>query len=274
MPGPIATSKDHNGFLSNLRIAELPTATTVPLELKRRAKEYTRVADRAFPQIKVTRRQLGDLGPYIWKHSEMNVKTIERFLSRPTEANLDTLLDSQDVVFWVDWREEDDVIVKYCEDILKTNQLAAELHDIEAAPGFELSIIYKGETSVVPLVIGPADRHITLCSLNEAISADFEIRFCVDSAGGDALAFLPLPHAAWADTKEKFGDIVESHFSKIEAQPNLFTEGYGYQPKPSWESLARNPSQKTAAIKAYRDEKACGLSEAKSAVESFIEGLK
>jgi len=204
----------------------------------------------------------------------MNLKAIERFFSSPTEANLETLLNSQDTVFWVDWREEDDAIVEYCEDILQTNQLAAELKDTEDAPGFQLSIVYKGKKCVVPLVVGLADRHITLYSLNKAISADFEIRFCVDSAGGDTLAFLPLPNALWCELEEKFGDIVAEHFSKIEAQPNLFTEGYGYQSKPSWESLARDPSQKVAAIKAYRDEKSCGLSEAKSAVESFIQSLK
>ena len=67
--------------------------------------------------------------------------------------------------------------------------------------------------------------------------------------------------------------LLGQHFSKIQTQPNLFTEGYGFQPKPSWESLARDPSQKVAAIKTYRDEKACGLSEAKAAVESFIASL-
>jgi hypothetical protein len=204
----------------------------------------------------------------------MNLKAIERFFSSPTEKNPQTLLNSPDTVFWVDWREEDDAIVGYCEDILQTDQLAAELKEIETAPGFQMSIVYKGKKSVVPLVAGLADRHITLFALNEAISADFEIRFCIDSAGGDTLAFLPLPLAHWNELEAKFGDSVAAHFSRIEAQPNLFTEGYGSPSKPSWETLACDPLKKAAAIKAYRDEKSCGLSEAKSAVESFIQSLK
>ena len=203
----------------------------------------------------------------------MNLKTIELFLGNPSEKNLQRLLDSQDTVFWVDCREEDDAIVKYCEDILQTKQLIAELQDIDDAPGFQLTITYKGQASVVPLVVGLADRHITLHTLNQVISADYEIRFCIDSAGGDTLAFLPLPNANWIELEEKYANTLGQHFSKIQTQPNLFTEGYGFQPKPSWESLARDPSQKVAAIKTYRDEKACGLSEAKAAVESFIASL-
>lgn len=204
----------------------------------------------------------------------MNTNIIERFLSSPTEKNIEKLLNSQDTVFWVDWREEDDAIVEYCERILQTKQIDSELQDIEEEPGFQFSIVYKGVTVIVPLVAGPEDRHITLYALNQAIAADFEIRFCIDSAGGDSLAFLPLSISQWGELEERFGNTVAEHFAKIEARPNLFTEGYGSTPKPSWEALARDPSQKVAAIKAYRDEKSCGFSEAKSAIEAFIQSMK
>lgn len=203
----------------------------------------------------------------------MNLQAIERFLSKPTEANLDRFLDSPDVVFWVDWREEDDAIVQYCEDILQTEQLGAELRDIEEEPGFQLVITYKDQSLDVSLLADLADRHITLVALNQAIGADFEVRFCIASAGGDTLAFVPLPNEVWRQLEEKYPNVVAEHFAKIEERPNLFTKGYGASIQPSWEALARDPSQKLAAIKAYRDLKSCGLAEAKAAVESFIAGL-
>lgn len=203
----------------------------------------------------------------------MNLQAIERFLSTPTEASLERFLDSPEVVFWVDWREEDDAIVQYCEDVLQTEQLGAELRDIEEEPGFQLVITYKGQSFDVPLLADLADRHITLVALNEAIAADFEIRFCISSAGGDTLAFVPLPNDVWRQLEEKYPNVVAENFAKIEERPNLFTEGYGASSQPSWEALARDPSQKLAAVKAYRAEKSCGLAEAKAAVEAFIAGL-
>lgn len=203
----------------------------------------------------------------------MDIARITNLLDAPTEKNLNALLDSQDTVFWVDWREEDDAIVTYCEEILKTGQLMAEVHHIEKSPGFELTITYKQTTVIVPLVIGPADRHITLVTLNQTISADFEIRFCLDSAGSDTLAFLPLPNVIWRELEKKYGSTLDQHFARIHRKPNLFTDGFGTSLKLSWESLARDPSQKAAAIKTYRDEMACGLGEAKIAVESFIANL-
>ncbi len=43
-------------------------------------------------------------------------------------------------------------------------------------------------------------------------------------------------------------------------------------PKTAWQELADSPTQKIAAIKAYRELHGVGLAEAKKAVEDYIEG--
>ena len=42
--------------------------------------------------------------------------------------------------------------------------------------------------------------------------------------------------------------------------------------KPDWQELADDPSQKIAAIRAYREQHGVGLADAKKAVEDYVEG--
>ncbi|BBO34071.1 hypothetical protein [Lacipirellula parvula] len=150
--------------------------------------------------------------------------SVTDLLQTPSEAHVAALLDDDDAIFLVDWREEDDVIIEYCESILRTGSLSAAIIDVDADPGFELYIEYSGKRSKVPLVVGHEDRHITLYSLNQALAPDYEIRVCVDSQGSDTLAFLPLRSAHWSTLEQTYGRLVDKHFRKITQQPNLFTD--------------------------------------------------
>lgn len=150
--------------------------------------------------------------------------SVDQLLQSPSETTLAALLDDRAAVFWVDWREEDDAIVADCETVLHTGSLFAELTPTEADPGFEIHIGYIGKRTRVPLRGGPEDRHITLHTLNQALSPDYEIRVCVDSLGGDTLAFVPLSTADWSTLESTYGARVAKHFRKIEAKPNLFTD--------------------------------------------------
>lgn len=150
--------------------------------------------------------------------------TVERLLRDDTRQAAEEMFDDRKAVFLVDWREEDDAIVGYAEDLLQTGDLSAELVGVDDDPGFELYISRKGKREKVPLVAGKEDRHITLNALNELLQPEYEIRVCVDSRGSDTLAFLPLPAADWTALEARFGKKVAAHFRKIEAQPNLFTE--------------------------------------------------
>ena len=193
-------------------------------------------------------------------------EVVSTFLESPSENTMRKLLDSKSV-FWVDWGEEDDAIVEYCESVLQTGALSSKFLDADNEAGFELLIHCNSLRTVVPLTISPADRHITICSLNEVLAPDYEIRFCIDSNGMDTLAFLPLASADWTDIETKYADLFATHFGQVTPFPNLFTEGYG---AINWRDLAHDPKQKMAAIKVYREQNNCSIGEAKSAVEAYL----
>ena len=154
----------------------------------------------------------------------MNRELVARAIESPTRENIEALFDDEDTVFWVDWREEDDAIVEYCESIIGSGSLDAELADADNDAGFEMYISYREKRVKVPLVIGIEDRHITLVSLNEILVPDYEVRFCIDSNGSDTLAFLPLPSDVWRDLEAQYGDALAKRFYRLQAKPNVFTD--------------------------------------------------
>lgn len=142
-----------------------------------------------------------------------------RMLSHSTEENVEAVLEDDSCVFMVDWRGDDDAIVRDCEDILLTGVLSAEM---TWAP-MELFIIYRGQRHRVPLVIGAGDRHITLHTLNQVLAPDFEIRWCRAMEGDDTLGCIPLSANDWRELEKQFGSKVADHFGLIQERPNLFT---------------------------------------------------
>jgi hypothetical protein len=151
-------------------------------------------------------------------------ESVHQLLRSPSDETVTALLEDNAAVFNVDWREEDDAIVEYCESVLGTGTLAAQVFDIDEDPGFEMYISYAGQGTKVPLVVGHEDRHITLLTLNRVLAPEYEVRVLVDSNGSDTLTFLPLSSADWSALEAKYGASVAAHFRRIEEKPNLFTD--------------------------------------------------
>ena len=153
----------------------------------------------------------------------MNLQNVVAVLETTEKEAIQVLLEDEAAVFWVDWREEDDAIVGYCEAILQTDSLSAELAEIETKEGYEIHVQYRNKRIRVPLTYSLDDRHITICALNDALAPDYEVRFCIDSNGSDTLAFLPLPQNTWRTLEKSYGEKVSKHFYQLTATPNLFT---------------------------------------------------
>ncbi len=162
-------------------------------------------------------------------------KTIERHIASPDdEAATDALFEDETKLFWVDWRDEDDAIVDYCESVLSTGSLASEWD------GLKLFIRYKDTRHEVPLTHSGVDRHITMVALNEVLAGEHEIRFLWASDGGDTLAFVLLGADEWADLEQRHGvEAVTATFLTLGEFPNVFTDPLdrhrpGYRPRPWW----------------------------------------
>ena len=154
----------------------------------------------------------------------MDLNLVTAVLESGSKEALRALFEDDTTIFWVDWREFEGDIVKYCEAVLLTGSLAYEWTKTGVAETRDLYISYGEKRIRAPLLNNPGDRHIALCVLNQALSPDYEIRFCIESNGSDTLAFLPLPCAKWAELEQRYGPAVSRHFYRYTDSPNLFTD--------------------------------------------------
>lgn len=128
-----------------------------------------------------------------------------------------------DILMIIDWREYDEDIIRYCENILRTGQLEAKVVDSANTQGFELIIIYKDQPHVVQYPGQGADRDSTIIQLNQVLQPDYEIRLCKASLGADTIEFLPLASNSWQKLERRWGqDRVAACFSPIEATSCFF----------------------------------------------------
>lgn len=150
------------------------------------------------------------------------IDTLEKYILTESFEEL-SALNSQ-LIFWVDWREEDDAIVEYCEKSLNTGVLQAEM--TYSGDDLFLTIQYKDQTFTEKII----DRDPTLIFLNRVIQPDYEIRFCKGSDGSDTLAFLPLSKAEWLELENIHGkEKLERLFESINQDTQMFSKEWDFE---------------------------------------------
>ena len=155
----------------------------------------------------------------------MKLDAVRELLSSPSAEAVAEFLDDESIVFWIDWRQEDETIAESCELTLNTGSLDVEiLENTDDGSDYHVEIVYNAKRERVPLTFSATDRHLTLLTMNRILYPDYEIRFCVESNGGDTLGFVALSSSDWTTLLENFGDLVDKHFYRIEETPNLFTD--------------------------------------------------
>lgn len=156
-------------------------------------------------------------------YSTEKLETIESYIENPTADFYSDVFDGRyDIVMVVDWREEDDEIVQYCENILETGHLSAELEDADNQLGFTLTIHYGEKSLLIPYVGDGADRDTTLLALSEILQPDYEIRWCKVSEGNDTLEFIPLPKILWHRLDMKYAGRMDELFGRFEVDSVFF----------------------------------------------------
>src|ERR1700756_4325842 len=114
----------------------------------------------------------------------MNKEFCRRLIVDPTEQTINQLVHGVDGAFWVDWREADEDIIQFAARIIGSSELSPEWVDDK------LNIKFRGKLTEVPLKFEPGEQHITLATLQEAISPAYEVRYIKASEGGDSSAFM------------------------------------------------------------------------------------
>jgi hypothetical protein len=120
------------------------------------------------------------------------------------------------IVLWVDHREDDADIPKMCDSILHTGALDGRWADDDT---LDLIITYKGAEHRVRYPCGFADRDTTMIALNRCIRETFELRYCMASDGNDTAAFLPLSLEQWDMLESRYPDKLPTLFTPV-------TEGF------------------------------------------------
>ncbi|MBS5756762.1 MAG: hypothetical protein KHW53_09095 [Veillonella sp.] len=121
------------------------------------------------------------------------------------DIDLTDLFDSEAII-WIDWREYDEDVVNYFNDMMD------EPIDIKK----ELQIPYGDEQ----------DRDVTIKYFNDFIKPDYEVRWFVESLGNDTLGFTVLSVSEWAKLDGEFGaDTVRYYFEPIDFESDMFNLG-------------------------------------------------
>lgn len=147
---------------------------------------------------------------------------IKRFLAAP-EENKDEFWES-DALIWVDWRDFDESIIRYFNEKLPDeDKVLFECVKIEKARGVDILLKKDGVSTAIPYADDCTDRDTTLKSIQEYISPKYQIRWYMDSLGGDTLAFCIELTSQWEQLEQEFGaEKVTYYFAPIQIDSVMF----------------------------------------------------
>ena len=150
------------------------------------------------------------------------MEKVKNFLSAPAE-NKDDFWES-DALIWVDWGDFDDSIIKYFNDELPDeDKIQFECVEIEKERGVDISLHKNGISTAIPYADECTDRDTTLKSIQKYVSPKYQIRWYMDSLGGDTLAFCIGLTSHWEQLEQEFGaEKVAYYFAPIHEDSVMF----------------------------------------------------
>ena len=139
------------------------------------------------------------------------------------DMDLVDLFDSEAII-WIDWREYDEDVVNYFNDMMD------EPIDIKTvsngkAYGDDI-VLQKGDKELQIPYGDEQDRDVTIKYFNDFVQPDYEVRWFAESLGNDTLGFTVLSGAEWAKLDDEFGaDTVRYYFEPIDFESDMFNLG-------------------------------------------------
>ena len=139
------------------------------------------------------------------------------------DIDLTDLFDSEAII-WIDWREYDEDVVNYFNDMMD------EPIDIKTVsngkPYGDDIVLQKGDKELQIPYGDEQDRDVTIKYFNDFVKPDYEVRWFAESLGNDTLGFTVLSGAEWANLEDEFGaDTVRYYFEPINLESNMFNLG-------------------------------------------------
>ena len=150
---------------------------------------------------------------------------IARFLSYPPEGEaLEQFCDNDELLVWIDWREyEEDLIKWFNEYLAEADQIVCKTKEIDKPRGVDIVLTSKEKSMTIPFADDATDRDSAIRAMQEMIAPNYQIRWFMESLGGDTLAFVLLPTAQWTELERQFGkEKVEFYFQPVTSDSVMF----------------------------------------------------
>ena len=136
------------------------------------------------------------------------------------DIDLTDLFDSEAII-WIDWREYDEDVVNYFNDIMDE---PIDIKTVSNGKPYGDDIVLKHGNKELQIPYGDEqDRDVTIKYFNDFVKPDYEVRWFAESLGNDTLGFTVLSGAEWANLDDEFGaDTVRYYFEPINLESNMF----------------------------------------------------
>ena len=139
------------------------------------------------------------------------------------DMDLTDLFDSEAII-WIDWREYDEDVLHYFNDMMDE---PIDIKTVSNGKAYGDDIVLKkGDKELLIPYVDKQDRDVTIKYFNDFVKPDYEVRWFVESLGDDTLGFTVLSGAEWANLDDEFGaDTVRYYFEPIDFESDLFNLG-------------------------------------------------
>ena len=139
------------------------------------------------------------------------------------DIDLTDLFDSEAII-WIDWREYDEDVVNYFNDMMDE---PIDIKTVSNGKPYGDDIVLKKGDKELQIPYGDEqDRDVTIKYFNDFIKPDYEVRWFVESLGNDTLGFTVLSVSEWVKLDGEFGaDTVRYYFEPIDFESDMFNLG-------------------------------------------------
>ena len=136
------------------------------------------------------------------------------------DIDLTDLFDSEAII-WIDWREYDEDVVNYFNDMMDE---PIDIQTVSNGKPYGDDIVLKNGNKELQIpYVDEQERDVTIKYFNDFVKPDYEVRWFAESLGNDTLGFTVLSGAEWANLEDEFGaDTVRYYFEPINLESNMF----------------------------------------------------
>lgn len=136
------------------------------------------------------------------------------------DMDLNDLFDSEAII-WIDWREDDEDVVNYFNDMIDE---PIDIKTVSNGKAYGDDIVLKKGDKELQIPYGDEkNRDVTIKYFNDFVKPDYEVRWFIESLGDDTLGFTVLSGAEWVKLEDEFGaDTVRYYFEPINLESNMF----------------------------------------------------